>query len=369
MSSSWERFNRDLEISVNADQTEFMAALRGSAPLDAGIQDNRIADNMEEFVGADAQELQPWAETDAQCDNAISALATELQRRSALLKDLYPFSLKNGSLHYVKSNTFVYEFCLAVSCARLSGKKFIRLTNAFERLARDVTRCFLGEGAQALRTGWPPDDFEERSSYFREVCSEIHKQTGEWVWAERTGLPGNPRHIHVKDEGVDFVVWKLMPDRRRGNLFILGQCACGRTDWANKFHDLSIEALKERWFRPLSVAAPLRAFVTPHHIPNDMHFELVNVEAGLTLDRVRITLLAEDSRHREFIKKHMMESYQILTETVIKPVGVDEPKKPQPQQKEVEEPRSQSQGSDPAPSETEKPQVQETPAKPHTPSS
>ena len=125
-----------------------------------------------------------------------------------------------------------------------------------------------------------------------------------------------PAHIDVKDAGLDFVVWKAMPDGRKGHLFLLGQCACG-DDWEEKLHDIDVDALTQSWIRPLSVAAPVRVFATPHHIPNETHFADVNQRGGLTLDRARIVLIAETLDHRDFIKQTTKDPFAELVRLVI----------------------------------------------------
>jgi hypothetical protein len=192
---------------------------------------------------------------------------------------------------------------------------------AFERLARDVLVCFLGSGADGVRTGWPPDERDPRPARLKQVITELNKRigeaVGEWIWSPEAGLPDDPEPQDRKDEGLDFVVWKAFPDGRAGRLFFLGQCACGN-DYATKFNDIEADfRTLSRWVRPVSHARPARVFTTPRHIPNDIYFRTVNQDAGLTLDRSRITLIAESSPACEYVIRQAKRPYADLIRIVI----------------------------------------------------
>lgn len=312
----WEQRRSDERVASNADQAEFSAISYGSCNLEAGIADERIADAMDAYELADPRQIPDWAREDAKYDSATSAIADEVIRRKGLLGQSYPFQLTGNRVVYSRSHTLAYEFCLAVTQApSLTAGDYKALPVAFERLARDVLLCYLGPGASGYRTGWPPDRREPRPARFRQVVRQLHKLTGEWHWNPLPDLPSDPMPRDVKDEGLDFVVWLPMPDRRVGQLFMVGQCACG-DDWVMKFHDLDIRKLC-RWVRPLSRAWPVRVFATPHHIPNEAYLGDVNEAAGLTLDRARIALLAEMTGNRDFVIAQAREPYEDLIRLVI----------------------------------------------------
>jgi hypothetical protein len=313
---SWEQRGADERVATNADQAEFAAISYGSSNLEAGIGDERIADAMDSYVVQDPMQVPAWATDDAKYDSAMSDVAQEVMRRVELLGHSYPFRLDGNRIVYNRSATLAYEFCLAATQAlSLSQGELKRLPVAFERLVRDVVICYLGRGSLGYRTGWPPDARERRPGRFRAVIRRLSKLTGEWNWDPEADLPRDPAPQHVKDGGLDFVVWRPMPDRRVGQLFILGQCACG-DDWVMKFKELDIDKLG-KWVRPLSRAKPVRVFATPRHIPNDAYFGQVNDMAGLTLDRTRIALLAEMADNRDFIASQAKDSYEDLIRLVI----------------------------------------------------
>ncbi|HEY4311637.1 MAG TPA: hypothetical protein VGN12_19480 [Pirellulales bacterium] len=322
--SQWESRRQDERVAKDADQAELVAVKYSSCNLEAGTFDDRIADAMEDYEVADPKGPLPrWASEDIQFESATSEIALEVRRRADLLAEHYPFSLDGNRLLYQRSDTLVYEFCLAVSLSdSLSVGEFARLPIAFERLVRDALICYLGNGAKGYRTGWPADELEERPVKFKGVISKLQELTGEWHWSPDPDLDDDPTHLIAKDQGLDIVVWKPL-DRRGGQLFLLGQCACGNA-YATKYHDLDHQLTSlTQWVKPVSWAAPVRVFSTPRHIPNDLEFQQVNKVAGLTVDRARLTLLAEFADHRAFIKQNAKDSYASLIKLIITDFQVD----------------------------------------------
>lgn len=294
----WECRKHDDRIARDADQAESVAVRYGSCNLESGTYDDRIADAMDDYEVMDPSGMTTWATEDVKFDTAVSEIALEVQRRLSLLGSAYPFQLEGNRLVYSRSRTLVYELCLAISLApSLKESDYVRLPRIFEFVVRDVLLCFLGDGADGLRTGWPGDDLEPRPTKFRDLVKLLNEATGEFFWHPDPGLPSDPTHQDVKEEGVDVVVWKPIFDRRPGKMFFFCQCACG-DDWVKKFNDIDPGLIKlTRWMKPVCWAAPLRLFAVPRHIPNDAYFGQVNREAGLTLDRARLTLTAEQEAH------------------------------------------------------------------------
>ncbi len=230
-SSDWENRGPEFRAGVNADQAEVSAIRFGSSNVEAGIADERTADAMDDFELVDPEGVESWADADSKYDTAAGAVGDEIRRREQMLGASYPFRLERNRLIYSSSTTLAYEFCLATSQSpSLSAGEFKRLPPAFERLARDVVKCFLGPDAEGYRTGWPRDDLEDRPVKFKAVVERLHELTGEWVWAPGPDRPPDPSHIDVKDEGLDFVVWKKIPDGRPGHLVLLGQCVWRRLE-------------------------------------------------------------------------------------------------------------------------------------------
>lgn len=340
--SEWESRKSDQRTAKNADQAEFLAVKSGSCSLDEGVRDDRTADALDDFGSLDPDQAEFWAVEDSKADDAVGATATEIERRASLMGASYPFVKDGNKLTYRQSRSLAYELCLAIASApTVVPRPYNALPPAFERLCGDIVTCFLGPNSFSLRTGWPVDGEEERTAKFKSVIDKMHANTSEWIWYPRAGMPPDPSHKDVKDLGIDFAVWKRIPDARRGMLFLLGQCACG-DDWTEKFTDLNVQHLEDDWFRFLSVAAPVRVFCIPRHIPNSTFFDEVNRKAGLTLDRARIALLAESETYLAIPSNRNHPSFRDLVRLVFSEFEVERPTiSPQPQTTAAA-PRSQS---------------------------
>ena len=345
--ADWESRMTDQRTAKNADQTEFLAVKFGSSALDEGVRDDLTAETLRElddFGPLNETYVASWAVTDSKVDDAVGSLADEIERRASLMGDAYPFVKDGNTLTYRRSCSLAYEMCLAICNApSIVEKPYNALPPAFERLCRDVVTCFLGGGATSLRTGWPIDGEPERTAKFKSVVDKIHAATQEWVWRPGPGMPADPSHKDVKDLGIDFAVWKLLPDKRKGVLFLLGQCACG-DDWTDKFSDLDITAIEADWFGYFSVATPMRLFCVPRHIPNATYFDEVNRKAGLTLDRARIVMIAEVEANRAAISAGSPTPFADLVKLVVDGFEAAPPAPARQPRTAAAAPRSRSRG-------------------------
>ncbi|HGN1105181.1 TPA: hypothetical protein ACKRO0_005494 [Pseudomonas aeruginosa] len=285
----WDKRGALFNAARNADESEFAALQHGKAPIESGISDEVVAD----FHHADEPDRElHWRYEEAALDDLSGPLIEEIDRRAALLGDAYPFIREGNALRFREASTAAYEFLLITSLHKqLSRKPWNRLPIIFEQICATTVQLYLGEGAVSYRTGWPPHDAAQRPRRLRDLMKKINELTeGEFVWAPRPpyGVDGNP--ANPKDEGLDFIAWKPFSDKRLGQMFLLGQCACG-DDWEGKVNDLDINKLN-RWLNPVSYADIVRVFAVPHHIPGHYVFGDVCVRAGLVFDRTRISIIS-----------------------------------------------------------------------------
>lgn len=270
--------------ATNADRVEFFALKRGSANLHVATYDDRLAGPLDELELDEG--VEPWQRDDLRNDTAVGRTQEEIERRIGLLQSAYPFRLDGGTLSYAEGNARIYEFLLCICNASLTSGAHVGLPRVFERVAAKLVAAYFGARARSLHTGWPRDRAVGTS--FREAMQTVSDQTGEWVWGPNEGLPADPHQ--QRDEGCDFVVWLQAADGRQiGQLFVLGQCACGN-DWESKYEDLQLPRLW-RWFNPLSDIDPLRSFATPHHVTDALLRE-ASQRSGLFFDRARLTMIA-----------------------------------------------------------------------------
>lgn len=295
MSDAYTSRRRDQRRIKDADQTELEAILHGTALVDQGVYDDRVADALDDFEPDAAGGGSDWQRQDLKIDSAVGQVHEEVERRVGLLREAYPFTLQGGLLTYCRSRSGFYEFCLAISLAdQITSGKHVDLPRTFERLSAILVRRFLGESALSLHLGTPRDP--GTGSRFGEAMRKAHNETKEWIWGPNPELPLDPSDSG--DHGVDFVAWLSPPDGRVGSLFVLGQCACG-DDWTGKFGDVDL-ARFGKWFNPLSYVTPVRAFATPHHVSEGWLHEALQ-QAGLVFDRARFAILAEQAcEHAEY---------------------------------------------------------------------
>lgn len=292
MANRYRNRQNEMRVSMNADQSEFEAILRGSTVFEAGIYDDRVSGAIDDIDVAEPEFAPDWQRRDLRIETVSGEILNELLERQALMGANYPFVVDQakGSLEYNPSGSGFYEYCLAISCSLdLTTGAYTELPRSFERLTAVLVREYLGADADYLHVGAPRD--ATIGTTLEHSATALHNKTQEWFW--------NPRPEFVPgtggsgDEGMDFVAWKNTPDGRTGKLFVIGQCACGN-DWADKFEDLQLSRLRN-WMRTPSVE-PVRAFAIPHFLSET---NLINAtsRAGLVFDRARLTALAAQSIH------------------------------------------------------------------------
>ncbi|MEQ8557308.1 MAG: hypothetical protein RIB03_03235 [Henriciella sp.] len=272
--------NRDQRSTQDADQTELGAILNGSAAVDEGVYDERVASSLDDFdPETSVADEGSWEEADLRYDSAVGAVNEEIERRISLLGARYPFQLDRGSLIYTGEQYGLYEFLLAICLApNITSGEFKELPRLFERVCAVVARTTFREPVESHHVGWPRDD---RTS-FEASMRAINRVSGEWRW----GPDEEVDPAAAKDEGVDFIVWPVPTDARKiGQIFLVGQCACGN-DWVNKFDDLNIKNLS-KWFNPLSIVDPIRSLATPFFVVDAVVRE-ASRKAGFFFDRGRL---------------------------------------------------------------------------------
>ncbi|MBH0311309.1 hypothetical protein I7E32_13140 [Alcaligenes faecalis] len=315
---SWSDRNELTKASNNADQAEKAAILQEIAATNVSTIDERIAEDFEDDLLDIAihDPLSAQIQRDESLEGIMGNTIEEIERRQVLLGKDYPFTLIDGSLRYKSSKTGVYEYCLAISQApSITTKPFTDLIRYFEILSADAFRAFLGPGTSFVRTGYPSVANINSSPVFKNGFSRLKEITKEWEWDPHSDALGDLSS--VKDDGLDFIVWKSM-DSRKGTLFITGQCACGMTDWHEKDQDIDANFVKlGRWFRKMCYVKPIRAFSIPHPISGQKIFSTLTERAGLTMDRIRLTKIAESPENSQYFQTEHTAVLAELTKLVI----------------------------------------------------
>ena len=290
MTEQYNRRHQAQHAASDTDKTEFQAFRIGSKAIDASIHDQQVAgvlDDLEDV--ADVEEI--WHSGDLRSEKVIGDIREEISRRIRIMGEAYPFTLNDGSLTYTQSENSVYEFFLSICNAfSITQGELTQLPRTFERVSARIVATSFGKHAQHIHIGSPRDPAVGIS--FVDAMETVSQRTGEWIWGPDEGLTDSS---FVKDGGCDFVVWPDFLDDRKGKLFILGQCACGN-NWETKLGELNLKEL-QKWFNPLSVVGPVRAFATPHHVTDAMLAE-ASRQGGVFFDRARLTLLAHKNKEQ-----------------------------------------------------------------------
>lgn len=285
------------DATENADQAEVAAFLNNNAPIAVGLLDEKLA-SAEEDHRSESTRRGATVERDTAYEEAVGATATEIDRRANLLEDAYPFKREHGRLVYKPQQPYLYEFLLCLSMApSYSSGRFRRLPRAFEVLSCHLAEAYLGGDTASYRMGWPRPKGSPTTlkAAVEELRMKAGSHQGDWHWHPKEGNPIDPTPQVAKEQGLDVVAWKKSPDGRAGQLYLLGQCACGKNwDSDAKLQDLNIKTLQE-WIHEISSVDPVRAIFTPRHAL-DHRLPFLSRQAGLVFDRVRLTLLAKHAK-------------------------------------------------------------------------
>jgi hypothetical protein len=281
----------------NADQAELAAWRSGMAPIGYGIIDERLAGADDDYLGDPQLKREEW-ERDKAYEEAENSTTTEIQRRIDLLGEAYPFTREGSRLVYTAKANYLYEFLLGLSLSESysKGKRAV-LPRVFEVISCLIAEIYLGEDAESFRMGWPRP--KGVATTLKAAVDELHIKAGnyegEWVWGPKQGNPEDPTPQRAKEQGLDIVAWKKSPDGRTGQLYLLGQCACGKGwDSDAKLQDLSLSILNE-WISEIACVKPVRAIFTPRHAMDD-RLPFLSRQGGMVFDRARLALLGAKPR-------------------------------------------------------------------------
>ncbi len=312
--SEWARHHEHTRWADEVDQLEWNALELGQSPVSASQIDDDIADifvEVESEKESDAIEAEGGPQTieeriegklreaseeteraEQKRENLAAGMQTEIARRSEMLGEHYPFVFDGMSLSFRGNESpghKVYLECLKTSVAPTWEDR-----EAFEGVVSRALKAYLGRNRAIVKPfGWQAQPDADQPRRIKEMVEQLESETGEWPWDPAVGFPLDPPATLVKDLGIDTIAWLPMPDRRWGRLFLVAQCATGRTNWDDKLSDVNWERITN-WIRPMPNHWSIRCFAIPFHLPNDIRWREVSRYGGLFLDRSRITLLLKD---------------------------------------------------------------------------
>jgi hypothetical protein len=202
-------------------------------------------------------------------EERLSRLFTEIEQRQEALGDSYPFAFSDTGAMLEQKRTGVganvYLFCLLASHGRADGL----LHNADILLMNEVPDLM-----QACAT-WSAAGFEAGPAYalgldpssnaFLPRLGEIFRAFGDGT--PITAIPkGAPDH--VKDDGIDVIAWRHMPDKVPPATFMMAQVASGQ-NWRSKAVGTVMHRFLNTWFSPAPARTPKGALMMPYCIDSE----------------------------------------------------------------------------------------------------
>lgn len=292
--SPYELRTQEPIATADADQVE-LSAMKGKWSV---IDDAATDEIMSGFLDDEAEGeviafgeggRHDWQARDLAQEELVGQAAVEINRRSKMLGKAYPFRIDGNKISYVGSKSGMYEFCLSTTMApNITSKPHVAFPRAFERAVTGLVKEYFGGRSKAWHTGWP----RTPKSRFKAIMQRLHNGSGEWHWAPEQGLGDDPGYKIIKDETVDFVIQVNRLDSRAGNLYVLGQCACG-DDWNTKLDEPNLDQIA-KWFNPAWIIPPLRAFTTPFVLGDETLRETSRRGKMIVFDRIRLAAIAEN---------------------------------------------------------------------------
>jgi hypothetical protein len=260
-------------------------------------------------------------------DVELGMLFSEIARRRGLAEELYPFDVDEDGVEIRRRDDVdatVYDFLLISSLERSPFRqeaRFGEMNPAFDLLAREALRVYLGPGTVAVRFSWPTSD--GRPEPFPEAVT--------WL-ADEMNLPelSKKRNPDKKDGGLDVAAWRPFRDGRPGFAVVLAQVTCEMT-YEAKAARIPINQWKG-WIEFGST--PSTALVVPFAIPAaDERWETLRNADHIILERVRLCELLAGVDLAEFDEWNAMQEFvqkerQALAQQVEPAAQVARPKKP-----------------------------------------
>jgi len=223
------------------------------------------------------------ASRDARSTDVDLAVST-IHRRAQLLGAKYPIEVTSAGLKRRQgAGRSAYEAMLLVTTGSLTVTfPVAHLASAaemFEHIVTNATRVLLGDGARAVRFGYPGDP--GRPPEFPQAIPWLVKQMK---------IKGGTayRDPARKDGGVDVVAWRPFPDGRPGFPIQLIQVTLER-NFSHKAGDINARL----WSLLLGLDVdPTSVLAIPRTLPEDKRWAEVATRAIL-LERLRIAGLCE----------------------------------------------------------------------------
>ncbi len=235
-------------------------------------------------------------------DELSSDAFVALEDRAAFVGDKYPFKVEPDLITLTVDSwrdCIVYAFLVSLNARYVYGlsSETNMAARIFERFVRVGMASYI-EG-EAEHFGWPRDGAPGERNFAAALPPLLGKL------GERTAIKWEDIPKKIKDNEVDVFAWRPLGDDRRGQLVLMCQCAIGK-GWNDKGIRL------EKWepfvvFAVTPVSAAAFPFV-PKAMEEDPNFdyEYLSKSVGLWFDRLRLTVLIDETKLDETLRTAMV---------------------------------------------------------------
>lgn len=250
-------------------------------------------------------------ELDTDLDARVEQLLDEVAARKSIGPSVYPFAVDDERVVLRGAPGAPAYFLLLILSVEHAPYRKAKRTNdvehAYDLLALEAVRRFLGRGAEAVRfarNSNDPDDpvntrpkrFDEAIRWLRERLDlgrgleDPHTEEEEEHW-EFPG-PGLQPLTSYSDAGVDVVAWWRFKDGRIGFPVLLAQCTV-QLRWERKLKDVDPD-LWRGWIN-FGTVPPQKCLVIPFAVDlKEENWPHRTTQAGVIIDRVRFVELLDE---------------------------------------------------------------------------
>ena len=245
----------------------------------------------------------------------VEQLMDEVAFRKQMGPRIYAFEQTAERLvkrDVVGADAYIFLLVLSsVDAPFRSARKAHEVEAAYDAIALEALRRYLGRGARAIRfakNAHDPNDNESRPKKFRAAIKWLREELtlgpgiatppdleleAHWEDQDEDEPEVGPRVLNsYNDGGVDVVAWWRFADGRAGSPVLLAQCTV-QLEWGEKVDDVPVELWK-KWI-DFETVPPQTALVIPFAVDRTSEqWANRTVQAGVIVDRVRLIELLEE---------------------------------------------------------------------------
>jgi hypothetical protein len=225
-------------------------------------------------------------------ENLIDSIFRELQNRTYLYKDDYPFELLEGNKIILKESVEndtrqkVYIFLLLASNLTIFNLFASELTTEFETVSFEALKNFLPPKSIVKEMGQNTQYLGNTISKIKQLANEINIKIDEEAIKQISERAN-------KEKGLDLIGWIPFDDGLPNLIMILCQCACGK-EWYKKVSETSRYG---HYFR-FHCKKPIHTMFIPYSQINyqeTMFYQFTELTDTLLFDRKRILNQLDDT--------------------------------------------------------------------------